>query len=118
MADGFIPPVFHQQWEELLEENRIALDIWVEYYRRAEEYDRTLPGHWSKRAPDEWLPAPTHRIFMARAARSMMREARARLRCNGISLGVSRAAQKHANMMSFKELREHQERRRYLRRDE
>ncbi len=35
-----------------------AFEVWLEYYVDTERYDRTLPGGWSHRDPDTWLPKP------------------------------------------------------------
>lgn len=33
-----------------------AFLAWVRYYVETEAFDRTLPGVWSDRGPDVWLP--------------------------------------------------------------
>lgn len=37
------------------DENAVAYRAWLEYYVRTEEFDRTLPGWFSRQDPDTWI---------------------------------------------------------------
>ncbi len=66
--------------------NVALLRAWAEYHVRAEEFDRTLPGAWSERDPDEWMPFPHVRGQSIVFARRLLAELRTELLKQGIEM--------------------------------
>jgi len=67
-------------------EHKTASRAWLNYYISTELFDRTLPGCWSRRDPEVWLPAPE---LMALSRVNAEKERRlAMAKCSDIDLDV------------------------------
>ena len=76
-----------------------ATAVWAFYYYDTERHDRTLPGAWSPRDPDTWLPFDGRESNRHAAARH--REAWEELRRHGIPHGKAVEAREHAGQFPF-----------------
>ena len=76
-----------------------AFRLWLEYFVRTEEFDRSLPGAWSPSDRDSWLPRPPH----DRASRAFAAKKRAELNAaaQGIATEDSEAARDEVAAMSY-----------------
>lgn len=93
-VDEFLPPP-DPKYEA-------AIVIFCRYQVATETYDRTLPGYWHPRAPDEWIPhRPSGASF--HYAKECQRAADEELRRAEISFETAERARRVVLHMRFAE---------------
>ena len=76
-----------------------AEQLWAAYYRDTELFDRTLPGAWSEREPDCWLPLD--KAASNRHAKAKLDWLSASLREHGIDNDAAERARIYVSGLSF-----------------
>lgn len=97
----FRAELMQQPWRETPEE-REALLIWLSYYVSTEEFDRTMPGAFSRFDPDSWMPLPHYHGNMVAFAREARANALAKQAEAGIGRDVFENARRQVSEMSYK----------------
>lgn len=72
---GEFKSLVYGEWPAVpTEREQYAIDAWLQYYRRTEAFDRTLPGGLCPHSPGAWLPFPQHMPASRAVATRALRE--------------------------------------------